>query len=110
MVERLRHGRDDLVWACPECDGAGQLHERQDGSVRCYDCGAEFDGKGDLRQRGDRRGENLDEADRQRFSAGSPERYEGPADGANPGPDPKYDDLTLKDVGLEGHGEVADGD
>lgn len=70
------HGRDDLVFACPACDRAGQLRERADGTVRCYECGREM-AKGDVVQRGDRTGENLDADRRSRGGRGAtpgPER------------------------------------
>jgi hypothetical protein len=106
-MEKLKHGREDLVWACGDCDSASQLYERADGTVACYDCGGRFDGKGSLTQRGDRRGENLTEADKQRFAAGSPERYDGPPtqtgdDVPEAGRAAEYEDLTPADVGLDG--------
>jgi hypothetical protein len=51
---RLIHDTDDLTYACPECDEAGNVYERAsrgdprgivtDGyDCRCHDCGARFD-------------------------------------------------------------------
>lgn len=52
-----------VVRACPECDNAGQLYERDDGTIRCYDCDAVFE-QPELRR--NRRGENLNVEDRRR--------------------------------------------
>jgi len=61
----------DTVAACPECDHAGQRspYEREDGTWRCYACGATVD---EPRWRANRRGENLDAADRRRGAANGP--------------------------------------
>lgn len=106
----LTHPTDGLVYACPECDSAAHVRERADGTVACYDCGSDHDSLDAMVEREDKRGCNLTDEDKQRFTAGSPARYDGPAaeDTPNPqegnpnlGVDPKYADLTLADVGLE---------
>lgn len=49
MTPRHTHPDDDQTYACPECDRAGQVYEREhqnreyDHRYTCHDCGATFD-------------------------------------------------------------------
>jgi transposase-like protein len=48
MTPNVTHPDDDRVYACPECDRAGNMWRREgrqydaDERYRCHDCGAEF--------------------------------------------------------------------
>lgn len=55
----VSHPTDGMVWACGECDSASQLYQREDKSVKCHDCGAEFKDRRYLTERESHRGSNL---------------------------------------------------
>lgn len=38
-AHNLDRPEPDAVWACPDCDQAGHLREREDRTVKCHRCG-----------------------------------------------------------------------
>lgn len=100
---------DGMTLACPACDMGQRWYVREDDTVHCRECGHECP-RDDLVEREDERGQHTPREACAKGGRVSQARHGPPAssdesDTVDPpsGPDAKYADLDLDDVGLDPH-------